>query len=105
LVVENKKYMTKHTPAPWSFYPKYEGEHSVAIVKDMLAVAEIIGSEGSEGQISKQTALANAKLIAAAPELLEALTEFLNDHTKGYRNPPLTKVHQKAKAAIKKATE
>lgn len=100
---------TKHTPGPWAFYPKYEGEHAVAVVKDLLAVAEVVGSQGSEGQISKETAIANAKLIAAAPEMLEALKEELSnrEHTWDADDPKSSTYEaiKNLKAIIKKATE
>jgi len=66
--------MSKHTPGPWSI-----GEHqkiistgwSIRIPSDGSAIAYVLGERNPELQ-------ANARLIAAAPDLLAALQELLH---------------------------
>lgn len=79
-----------HTEGSWhiglaaterAIYGKY-GEH-IAILPDMLASDEVLG---------------NARLIAAAPELLDALQTLLNDSPAGGDS------YEQARAAIARAT-
>jgi hypothetical protein len=88
---------TKHTPGPWKFRPSIFSEFYIETV-DQSSDKTFIGEVGG-GLQSKQEIIANAKLVAAAPELLEALLEIISitdrNHVTWY----------KAKAAIKKATE
>lgn len=68
--------MSKHTPGPWFLAEKVEGKHTVTNLRRIRseregmehgAVCEVYGiADGSEAH-------ANARLIAAAPELLVAL--------------------------------
>jgi hypothetical protein len=92
---------TKHTKGEWTFENKENPAHSIVIStpKFPLGIATVYG--GHDG-------LANAKLIAAAPELLEALNEVLAFEKrcadKGcpvIGNGILSIIHK----AIKKATE
>lgn len=87
---------TQHTPGPW----RYEranpspttGEHLIAGAKNgYLAEIRDCGS----GNIS-----ANARLIAAAPDLLAALEELLNALPSATTHPAI----KAARAAIAKAT-
>lgn len=59
--------MSKHTPGPWIENYQYglriESEKEHGIVNDGWIIAQLEGSDKE----------ANAKLIAAAPEMLEAL--------------------------------
>lgn len=81
---------TKHTPAPW----KQDGLYIDAPDGSLIATVN------SEDSIENEF---NGKLIAAAPELLEALKECLERLEMDYPadNPRITQ----AKKAIKKATE
>jgi hypothetical protein len=64
--------MFEHTPGPWGFYGEPHGYHvgrdmtELALVKASEPVARITGQDTVEQEE------ANARLIAAAPELLEA---------------------------------
>ena len=61
----------KHTPGPWSVYVN---DHRSAVVRAMFP-------DGQEkcpiGKVEGVHALGNARLIAAAPDLLEALQAVL----------------------------
>lgn len=95
---------TKHTPGPWfvqngfntiySFYGETSGLTT--------AVASALHKQLKGGE---EEAGANAKLIAAAPDLLEALKGLVND-VKGKPNDTRYATHLKiAEAAIEKATK
>ena len=72
--------MTAHTPGPWAFL---EAEDDLA---DRIGpwtiggpklddIAEVYSDENATVGIVRDEAIANARLIAAAPDLLEALQE------------------------------
>jgi hypothetical protein len=64
---------TKHTPGPWNISPlSLSGEDSgVYIYSGMLQIVDVLRRPDST------VTWANARLIAAAPELLEALLAVL----------------------------
>ena len=65
--------MSKHIPGPWSYTPLAKGMRISADTKTSLALVLVPQYYDSE----KEAQLANARLIASAPELLEALEEVL----------------------------
>jgi len=92
-----------HTPAPW----KIDGAHStrVLLINDAKghAIGEIVDTRNP----------ANAKLIAAAPDLLEALLTALpyvedhaNDHAQSgvYKSGAVARAVAQIRAAIEQAT-
>lgn len=91
--------MNNHTPAPWEVredtqYPL----HGIWANNSELPtyIARTCYAPSSE---------ANAKLIAAAPELLEALNRVNNTLTVHGKVDSETPLHEFILAAIKKATE
>ncbi len=95
-----------HTPAPW--IADLGEAHRVRAQQDGGQVAIMMnlkGQHGLAGRMSGDEVAANAHLIAAAPQLLEALkavtaTEmFLPDH------PQRQAAYKAARAAIYKATQ
>jgi DNA-binding NarL/FixJ family response regulator len=60
-----------HTPGPWRVIADHEDDRDIFAANELLATAYDMN-----GSSPKQTAEANARLIAAAPELLEALTKL-----------------------------
>ena len=85
--------MTKHTAAPWHVgMPPPNGEQAIGAENGMMVAI------ATTGVGMKEETLANARLIAAAPELLEALKEMVKDFEKDV-------VMIKARAAIIKAEE
>lgn len=92
---------TKHTPAPWTV----TGNEIRVLNGVPMLLATVNNSEGAK--INGYNAEANAKLIAAAPELLEALKlayDLLEEH-QGEAKWYLRGHYNKINAAIKKATE
>ena len=94
--------MGGHTPGPWSIddagaWINIYGSES----DDANIVAKIEITDGSTDYLHDQeTARANARLIAAAPELLEALEALLGNCLD---SEGLAAAHAKARAALAKA--
>jgi len=94
----------KHTPGPWKIiYPEGFLYHIVINGRPFIATIDGQYPDLEQCEEHEQENLANAKLIAAAPELLEALraiAEELPDPTLS-----VTKIIKEiAESAIKKAT-
>jgi hypothetical protein len=64
--------MTKHTPGPWKFKTAANGDNGISAY-DTGIFAEAFADVRHAGENNREEALANARLIAAAPEMLEAL--------------------------------
>jgi hypothetical protein len=89
--------MNKHTPGPWAVEDSIDGpivysEKTEVIISDCKNFAVPFGS------IHEQCS-ANARLIAAAPELLDALLAIAGDEVQRVNGD----LHKKARAAIAKA--
>lgn len=85
--------MSKHTPGPWRVV-KDPTNLSLQVYGQTLALFECWRRS------DEQTELANARLVAAAPDLLEALKEVFADHDAVNR----LSWNDRAAAAIAKAT-
>lgn len=97
-----------HTPGPWEALlgdAEGHGKYSINTTKkeDLIYVAETIGGLGDE------TEGANARLIAAAPQLLEALENYVMTIAVGGGNDrhefmaKIREADNAARAAIKAA--
>ena len=118
--------MTSHTPGPWQAYES--SERAPFPIGVPVEVGTVVGrgakigticemnGQGVDGKYSSEVTAANARLIAAAPDLLAALTILLR-HS-GYRqmtDAELELEHRlgngfapillQARAAIAKATK
>lgn len=92
--------MNKHTPGPWAIYVNAPSDIVIRkMSKDGYELCSI--ARVSSGY-------ANARLIAAAPELLEALRGMLaldeEHHQRGHCDDDVCAEVRKALAAIAKAT-
>jgi hypothetical protein len=110
---------TKFTPGPWAVQPMHQILW-IGTPKDGGQLDELIlhiNQDKGYKEEKKERNLANAKLIAAAPDLYEALSECateleifldvpknLSDTNPGEDNPKLV-AYRKAMNALKKATE
>jgi hypothetical protein len=65
--------MSKHTPGPWHYFETEDGRCRVKPLNGKYIVAEC---SAMEPQCEEQGS--NARLIAAAPDLLEALRRLLD---------------------------
>ena len=83
----------KHTPGPWDID---SSRVHTSIEADGLHVAMV-----SYGNVTMETHLANARLIAAAPELLEVCEEFVRKCECGEARSQRS--YAQMKAAIAKA--
>lgn len=131
---KNKTMKTKHTPGPWRInhwskseepgitykgningvhfyagdavpYPIYGIRNGVIHHADHSLSASFEGAHIAEVSAINDEAEANAKLIAAAPELLESLQQFVSECIVIDETSEFFEVKNKAIAAIKKATE
>jgi len=104
--------MTQHTPGPWYFDANTFDELDVIVQNKYktIIIADCCGLLNLSPPL--QEAIANARLIAAAPELLEALRKVVNMHCVKlpvpggeviYSYRDYTGVMDKARAAIAKA--
>lgn len=89
------------TPGPWDFSWEIQPNGCPTVGHKGLMVCVVAHSAKEPEQ--KKTALANASLIAAAPELLEAL-EKATDNWEGLANEFMhtTPLHQRQLASIAK---
>ena len=90
--------MSKHTPGPWT--PEFGEAYRVRAQQDGGQVAIMMNLKGQHGMAGRRTGeevAANARLIAAAPDLLEALKTMLAIWEDG------SDAADKARAAIAKA--
>mgnify|MGYP001544477645 CR=1 FL=1 len=67
--------MSGHTPGPWRFYTEPQPNGCPIVGAKGLMVAMLAHSIHQQDQ--RDTAIANGRLVAAAPELLEALQAIL----------------------------
>ncbi len=90
--------MSKHTPGPWSlpFITERPIQQEVFGPDERIARVELPGNSRHDEQV------ANARLIAAAPELLDALEKLLHETDEGTQLCAREFAEQ-AKAAIAKA--
>ena len=95
---------TKHTPGPWTACNEGLCKCGYVWCPD-YPVAKVTRGEWGDlgmpyGEVPEATAVANARLIAAAPELLFAAEQALMAFEDGYDAP---KVRDDLRAAIAKA--
>mgnify|MGYP007071651766 CR=1 FL=1 len=96
--------MAEHTPGPWEVAPDDDGpRHVIAVDGVLIATAYTY-------QRTKATVSANARLIAAAPSLLEACqaaveSANVNEGTVYTMHDKGRAAYEKLKAAIAAATD
>lgn len=88
----------KHTKGPWYHVPHNDATKQIPILTGIDS--EVVCFIGVKGMPN----IANAKLIAAAPELLEALQSIIEIGKRDMSNPKYAGYFEGAKEAIKKAT-
>ena len=95
--------MSKHTPGPWYYVGGSDKRAAPYIRKegDMVPGTMAIASVTGRGGVSESAA--NARLIAAAPELLAALKQLTGEVTDLERNRVRESAVDAARAAIARA--
>ena len=98
---------TQHTPGPWTAVPCIREGYWIAVNKQPFSVVATLDEEGRYGAIEGDNAEANARLIAAAPDLLAVVEEAIERYGKpgGPWNVPTDPGGwmDRAKAAVTKA--
>lgn len=93
-----------HTPGPWMVGNDGQGIYVHPIGREGFTVAQPSGLDPSVTHVGAHTAEANARLIAAAPDLLEALQGIVRMwNAYGVGSVPMREVYG-VHAAIAKAT-
>lgn len=71
---------TGHTPGPWRYLEDHDGDAACSPLtvcdSDSNDLASIYSRDDATVDIPREQAIANARLIAAAPELLARLVEI-----------------------------
>lgn len=91
--------MAKHTPGPWQFLP-----HRASLVHSVVSQNSGIICEVYISEPDKIAADANANLIAAAPDLLEACQQLMEFWDNGTPVHPGAEIVDDVRRAIAKAT-
>ena len=95
----------KHTPGPWHIDENGSSISSDAVTDlALLNMVNVRFSWGGSDFATKSHRLANARLIAAAPELLEALQDLLRVAKRELADPEDCGAINSAESAISKAT-
>jgi hypothetical protein len=94
--METRTKRVAHTPGPWN------AVSSAGLLRDVEAVGHI-GVAGAMGR-TREEQEANARLIAAAPELLEALRLLCDLNPSQHHIDEVARRHAIARAAIARAT-
>jgi hypothetical protein len=98
--------MSKHTPGPWTAKMSKWHEESLLVQAGMPS-NRVLARFGSATEPLDDTDRANARLISAAPEMLEALKDVVNYFwSPEFDRPALAEgdVEEFVRGAIKKAT-
>jgi hypothetical protein len=93
--------MSTHAPGPWAIIPRLSPEGDIATVYGTTEGWVSIHAPGWSNIGDRKVAMANARLIAAAPELLEALKRLMGGTS---TLQDAMEANQQARAAIAKAT-
>jgi hypothetical protein len=92
---------TKFTPGPWETCDAWGPSKDGICIGELAAQQKIIAS--CTGYYGRETSQANARLIAAAPELYEALKDLLEELATGEDyGDELVFALDKARAALAK---
>lgn len=94
--------MSKHTPGPWLYYTEPQPNGCPIVGTRGLMIAMLAHSINYDDQ--REEAFANARLIAAAPELLSIVEEMFGLDETLLRDIYGDKFVRAACAAIAKAT-
>ena len=70
--------MSKWTPGPWRLgLPWAEPNGGFSLFHGDAHIADIYAGHHKDDEVTKEIGMANARLIAAAPEMAELLAEFV----------------------------
>ena len=86
--------MSKHTPGPW------EADHGMVLDANGTIVGVALDPLS---KLSDEELFSNARKMAAAPQLLKALQDYVDQDEYYTLHPSLREIHDDALAAIAKA--
>lgn len=89
-----------HSPAPWAITDRTKDGHSKITAAGLSGLVCVVGN----GEVRPEQAQANAKLIAAAPDLLAFAEAFIARWNLEDDAKPVSEIRPMAQAAIAKAT-
>lgn len=96
-----------HTPGPWRIVKGHfpnDGAYDYGIFAEIDWKRHVIAEAfGRSDETTFHDSRANATLIAAAPDMYEALAEFENEYRGGEYDDELWPLMKKARAALAKA--
>jgi hypothetical protein len=95
--------MSKHTPGPWVIDDSNPNLVARLVNGVYEYVCAVEPSSFSNRECNQEQEEADARLIAAAPDLLEALKMAMLDWENMRVVPPASRPHKAARAAIAKA--
>ena len=93
--------MSKHTPGPWQIKRHFDPGYKFISAQKHTALAQVVWCMEDEDRSPECEA--NAHLIAAAPDLLDALF-YLLETSSGVSHEQWLEAMEQARAAILKAT-
>lgn len=94
--------MQKHTPGEWTFEPENGDKFATVKAADGTQSGQLIAVLKYQ---STEQSNANAKLIAAAPDMLKALMEIRSIELSNFRDKKYDDLFKSIDMAIAKATE
>ena len=100
---EPKCSMSKHTPGPWKV-GKYLGQGGWVVHMDVVDRGRGMDIVHGVAGLDNDERLANARLIAAAPDLLKAFSDVYLELAWDHLPPAKKYLAENARAAIAKAT-
>ena len=89
-----------HTPGPW-LYDKWGSRYSIGLSLDGSGVHHVVAVTGILDAVEQEES--NARLISAAPDLLEVCQDILSDHHTGRFTLPQERLAQLRDALSKAA--
>lgn len=95
--------MTQHIPGPWAVVN--DGDDKEDPILHIVAEDGVVIATGLEFGLNYERCQANARLIAAAPDLLEALQTLIDALPEDGEWGHFLDIKQAARAALRKATD
>lgn len=99
----------RHTPGPWKYFVSKGHDIMVDLAGTRkIRLGHIYDDDCGNPECCNREEHANAKIIAAAPDMLQALqsiVDYWNTPQKGSMNDHMNHIFEIAEKAIKKATE
>jgi hypothetical protein len=93
----------KYTPGPWQYQDSSNNEHILIYSNDLAKLPAMVTCHRSPNKMSAEEGRANARLIAAAPELLKAMEKAQTAYSLMAKFPNCSQQTKEEFAEIEKA--